>query len=162
MLLCVSKSIMMPHFSFLVHPTSKDHIKEFTKDFVELTWLRRHSPRSLMPAIFKNYDLWHASSEMTRFTNFPKSVRVLATLHGLHFLDEDPPEVANKKLRQVQLLVDNAHALATDSAYSETLIRKNLDLGNKPLKIIHLGVPEGLKLEFKKPTEIPDSKFIFS
>jgi len=116
----------------------------------------------LLPLLFKRYAIWHASAENTRFTNFPKSARVLLTVHGLHFLDEDPPEIAKKKLHQVQALVNKSHALATDSTYSEMLIRKNISLGNRPLKTIHLGVSEELRREFKKPMLTPKSKYLFS
>ncbi len=148
--------------SFLVHQASKGLIDAFTQRLVEVTWLRRHAPHFLLPALFKKYDLWHASSEITRFNNFPDSARVLVTLHGLHFLDEDAPDLAKRKLDQVQKLVNKSHALATVSAYTETIVRKNLDLGNRPLKIIHHGVEDKTAQEYKKPGMVTNAKFIFS
>ncbi|HRI78562.1 MAG TPA: glycosyltransferase family 1 protein [Cyclobacteriaceae bacterium] len=149
-------------FSFLVHRVSKKYIPEFTEQCVEISPLRKHAPQALLPLLFERYDVWHASAENTKFTNFPKSARVLLTVHGLHFLDEDPPEIATEKLKHVQNLVNKSHALATDSKYSEDLIRKHIALAGRPLKTIHLGVSEDKRKEFKKPALLPQLKYLFS
>ena len=87
---------------------------------------------------------------------------MLVTLHGLHFLDELPPAKAKAKLQEVQRLVNHSHALATVSEYTATVVRKYLDLGNRPLKIIHHGVADRKMQEVKRPQFGYDGKFIFS
>lgn len=148
--------------SFLIHPSSKHLVAEFTQEFVTATRLKRHAPPFLFPALFGRYDLWHVTSENTRFTHFSKSAKILLTLHGLHFLDEDPPHIAKKKLEHVQRLVNRSNALATDSVYTERLVRKHLDIGQRPIRVIHLGVENDETPVVKKPAHTPEHGFIFS
>jgi glycosyltransferase involved in cell wall biosynthesis len=150
------------NFSFLVHPSSKNLVQEFAPKLVEATWLKRHFPRTLLPILFPGYDLWHATAENTRFTHFPKHAAVLLTLHGLHFLDENSPRIIEQKLERLQQLVNKSHALVTVSSYTEVLVRKNLDIGRRPLKVIHHGVGNHHHLVLKRPMSTPGGKFIFS
>ncbi|CAN5285072.1 hypothetical protein BH09BAC3_BH09BAC3_22450 [soil metagenome] len=148
--------------AYLVHPSSKHLVKDFTQRFITASSLKRHMPPFLFPFLFGKYDLWHATSENTQYKHFSKSAKVLLTLHGLHFLDEDSHDVAMKKLALVQKIVDRSNAIAADSKYTADLVRKHLNLGNKPMRIIHLGVEKHLGRILKRPANTPDGKFIFS
>lgn len=149
-------------FYFLVYPSSRSLIGANPGKMVTVNWFRRHVAAGLQPSLFKTYDLWHVTSENSRITHFSPSSRVLLTLHGLHYLDEDAPEVAAVKLRQTQQLVNRCHGIATVSEYTANLVRKHIDLGTRPLKVIHHGVDDDRVREFKRPNGIPDGKFLFS
>ncbi len=148
--------------AYLVHASSKHFVNDFTQRFIIASALKRHMPPFLFPFLFGEYDLWHATTENTKFTHFSKSAKVLLTIHGLHFLDEDPHDVAMKKLALVQKIVDRSNAIAADSKYTADLVQKHLKLGNKPMRIIHLGVEKSPSRILKGPANLPDGKFIFS
>lgn len=149
--------------TYLVHAASRSLLPPVdSRHVVYLNWFRRHLPAWILPAQFPRYDLWHISSEMSRISRFPKSSRVLVTLHGLHFLDEDPPELAARKLKEVQQLIDRADGIATVSAFTEALVRKHLELRGQPIRVIPHGVEDAPGNDQRPGAGLPHGKFLFS
>lgn len=144
----------------LVHPAFMSLVpSELSR--IPASWLRRHSPPVLQQFLYPPVQLWHMTTENTRMTGVPDHAKIILTIHGLHFLDEEPAEIAQKELKKVQRLVNRAHAITTVSHFTAELVKRKLRLDGKPLEVIHNGIFHG-KSSGKRPSWAPSGKFFFS
>jgi glycosyltransferase involved in cell wall biosynthesis len=149
--------------SALVHPAHSRHVPAGI-NALPTTWLRRHSPASFQKHLYPRCDVWHITDENTRLTGIAPAAKVILTIHGLHFLDEDEPVVAQQKLQRVQRLVKRAAVITAVSEFTAKLIAANLDVRGKEIKVIANGIslPEASHLHAPRPSWAPQGKFIFA
>ncbi|MBY0433888.1 MAG: glycosyltransferase family 4 protein [Cyclobacteriaceae bacterium] len=142
-------------------PSALTNISRLNVTQQNATWIRRHSPQFLMPYLFKKFDLWHITSESTKFTRIRNSTKVLLTIHGLHFVDELPWNEAKALLKYVQRLIDRADQITVVSDYTGNLVRQYLSVENVPIDRIYHGVDFSFS-SITTPVDAPPGKFLFS
>lgn len=148
-------------FSALTHPNSIHHISDLSMHIEKANWMRRHLPTLFQPIVFERYSLWHITTENTRFISINSKSKVLLTIHGLHFLDEEPNDVAMAMLKEVQNLVDRADAISVVSDFTAALVRKHLHVADKPIVRIYNGISFNDSV-ISTPSSVPNQKFLFS
>jgi len=88
--------------------------------------------------------LWHVTHQTAKYLPLDPRVPVLLTIHDLNFLHESPGERPDwriaRKLAAVQALVDRAVAVATDSRFVADDVVAHLDLGDRPVHVVPLGL----------------------
>ncbi len=91
-------------------------------------------------------DLWHVSNQMSRYLPLDPRVPVILTVHDLNFLHEAPQDnrgrEIERKLTDIQRKVNRATTLVTDSQYVADDLAAHVDLGNRPVQVVPLGLGE--------------------
>lgn len=119
-------------------------------------WRRRY-----LPVTCPAYDLWHVLHQDARYLPNMRTPYVL-TIHDLNFLGEKSPRKARRRLKQVQRLVDQASAITVISHFVERMVHENLDVGHKPLEVIHNGLCSDPESAGSRPDFLPGSPFLFT
>lgn len=144
----------------LVHPRYAERVPEGMK-WLSANWLRRHSPPFLQPFLYPACQVWHMTTENTRLTGIPTATKLILTIHGLHFLDEAPPQQAARELAHVQSLVDRADVITVVSQFTRNLVRKNLNTGGRSIEVIPNGISHS-HAAAHRPSWAPQRKFLFT
>lgn len=144
----------------LVHPGYTNRVPP-GMPWIPAHWFRRHAPTIVQPFLYPDCHVWHMTTENTRLTGIPSAAKLILTIHGLHFLDESPPEEASRELAHVQALVDRASVITVVSQFTETLVRRKLRIGSRIIEVIPNGISQS-KVEAQKPTWAPARKFLFT
>ncbi len=127
-----------------------------TFDYEVPTWKRRYA-RALAP----EYDLWHMLHQDASYLPGPKTPYIL-TINDLNFLFEKSEGKAQKRLRKVQRLVDGAVALTVISEFTGSVVREHLDVGDKPLSVVYIGLGNDPSEPGTRPDFAPDEPFLFN
>ena len=114
--------------------------------------------------------LWHTTHQAAKYLPLDSRVPVLLTIHDLNFLHDDAGNVAQppvsdrhrRKLAAVQRLIDRACAIATDSAYVADEVRAFLDVGDRSVHVIPLGLAEPPQASAKQPLFLPPGPFFLT
>jgi glycosyltransferase involved in cell wall biosynthesis len=110
--------------------------------------------------------LWHVSNQMSRYLPLDPRIPVLLTVHDLNFLHEAPQEdrraEIDRKLADVQRKVDRAAAVVTDSGYVAEELAAHVDLGERPVHVVPLGLDPPPPASLSRPAFLPDGPFLFS
>jgi glycosyltransferase involved in cell wall biosynthesis len=116
----------------------------------------------ILPAAAKN-SIWHATHQQTDYWPNKKARGILLTIHDLNFLhDHKSPATQKKYLKQLQQKVNAADAIVTVSAFTANEVKQYIQLGNKEPIVIYNGVSKNTIVNFRKPSQIGDARFIFS
>lgn len=124
--------------------------------FETLSWKRKY-----LPQLAPRYDLWHVLHQDARYVPAAPG-RYILTINDLNFLGEKSPKKAAKRLRKVQKLVDRALEITVISKFTEAVVRKNLDLGDTPLQVVHPGLCSTPVDPGVRPDSAPDGEYLFS
>ena len=122
--------------------------------------------------ISQKQDIWHVFHQDSAYwpsrlsTHRPK---VILTIHDLNFLERADYSLAKKrqKLASLQQKIDRADVLTTISDYTASVIKTHLQIGQKPLHVIHNGnslVPVSLS-DFSIPDKLKSiriNQFLFT
>ena len=136
----------------------EDRLDVFDQDIAyEIpTWRRRYA-RALAP----EYNLWHMLHQDASYLPGPSTPYVL-TINDLNFLFEKSAGKAQKRLKKVQRLVDGAQAVTVISKFTESVIREHLELGDKPVQVIYIGLGDSAPVPDTPPAFAPDGPFLFN
>ncbi|MFM7205568.1 MAG: glycosyltransferase family 4 protein [Planctomycetaceae bacterium] len=111
-------------------------------------------------------DLWHATNQMSKYLPVDDRVPVVLTIHDLTFLHETPHDEQlrriERKLADVQAKVDRAAAIVTDSQYVADNVRAHLALGDRPVHVVHLGLPAAPPASAARPSFLPEGPFVLT
>ncbi|MFM8284313.1 MAG: glycosyltransferase family 4 protein [Planctomycetaceae bacterium] len=109
------------------------------------------------------YDLWHVTSQTSKYLPFDPRVPVVLTIHDLNFLHDDRhrerPRTRRRKLAAVQAKVDRAAAVVTISRFVADDVEAHLDLGGRPLHVVFPGVPAPPPASPRPPAFLPPGPF---
>ena len=120
------------------------------------SWRRRYA-RALAP----EYNLWHMLHQDASYLPGPRTPYLL-TINDLNFLFEKGPAKAQKRLKKVQRLVDGASAITVISRFTESVVREHLDVGEKPIHVVYIGLGSDPATPGEKPDFAPDGPFLFN
>ena len=169
------RSIEPVLFLPLVGPEAPPTVRRFRDGDVEhidvSPWRRESVARFLRPIVRPFVpdgacDLWHVTSQSSKFLPLDARVPVVLTIHDLNFLHEStadgPPADPARKLADIQRKVDRAAAVVTDSRFLADDVARHLDLRGKPLHVVPLGVPAPARPSPERPGFLPPGAFLFT
>jgi glycosyltransferase involved in cell wall biosynthesis len=111
-------------------------------------------------------DLWHVTSQMSKYLPLDPRVPVVLTIHDLNFLHESPgesrAEEIDRKLADIQRKVDRAAVIVADSAYVADEVARHLDLGGRPVRVVPLAVSDPPQASVDRPAFLPPGPFLLS
>jgi glycosyltransferase involved in cell wall biosynthesis len=109
---------------------------------------------------------WHATNQMSRYWPLDPRVPVILTIHDLNFLHEAPHDEqlasAGRKLADIQRKIDRAAVIVTDSEFVARDVARHLELRDKPVHVVPLGVPEPVAASTIRPGFLPPGPFLFT
>lgn len=118
-----------------------------------------HTKRSIGKFLKSDkFDLWHSIHQDPDFLPDDKTP-VILTIHDLNFLGEKNARKSQNRLKKLQERVDTASEICFISEFSKTSAEKNLDLTNKPVRVIYNGVNT---TETESKVHGTEDKFFFS
>ena len=116
----------------------------------------------LFPVNSSEYDVWHCLQQDSNY--FPRGgkTKLILTIHDLNFLIKYKGSKQKSKLESLQKRVDKAAAITVISKFTESIVRENLVLNDKPLYVIYNGNTLKVVENATKPTFVTFPEFIFS
>lgn len=83
-------------------------------------------------------DLWHCTQQLSNYFPIDKRIPIVSTIHDLNFLYTTADEFKKKrKLKKVQRLINRSEGIVFISHFTESEVRKHLDLHGKHTEVIY-------------------------
>lgn len=157
---------------FLLKPGSERHFPEGGFDTLGITpWKKEQVLRWVRPFASpflgaSPFDLWHVTNQLSKYLPLDRRVPVLLTIHDLAFLHEAPggsrDRKARRKLAGIQRKIDRSTAIVTDTRYVADDVRANLDIGDRPIHVVPLGLSKPPAAAASRPAFLPEGPFVLS
>ena len=157
---------------FLLSPGAERHFPEGGFDVVRVTpWRKERLLRWVRPVVTPFLgtppdDLWHVTNQLSKYRPLNPRVPVLLTIHDLAFLHERPggssDRKARRKLAEIQRKIDRSAALVTDTRYVADDVRANLDVGDRPIHVVPLGLSAPAAAAAERPAFVPPGPFVLN
>lgn len=136
----------------------KEGLRRFVRPFVQ----------PLLPQ--SDIALWHTTHQAAKYLPLDSRIPVLLTIHDLNFLHDEHGNVAEpplsgrnrRKLAAVQRLVDRACGIATDSAYVADEVKRYLEVGDRPVNVVPLGLAPPPAASVERPPFLPPGSFFLT
>ena len=134
-------------------------------------WRKESFARFLRPLVrpFQadgGYDLWHVTSQSSKYLPLDPRVPVVLTIHDLNFLHDERhrsrPAAVRRKLAAVQAKVDRAAAVVTISKFVADDVREWLELRGKPLHVVPNGLPPATVASAGRPSFLTPGPFLLT
>lgn len=110
--------------------------------------------------------LWHSTNQMSRYLPLDPQVPVLLTIHDLNFLRESHrPNLKRRvtlKLADMQRRIRRAVAVVTDSHFVAEDVKQHLDLQDRPLHVVPLGLAPAAPMPASRPAWLSDGPFLLT
>lgn len=154
--------------SYFLRERDRDAFAAADVDFVfAQEWRREEFCRRLRPILRKmcrepRYDVWHMSNQLARFWPLDPSVPVLLTIHDLNFLREFNQRQIEREFVKLQIKLDRAAVVATDTHFVADEIRAHLNLRGKEIAVVHCGANLHTSEPPARPEFLGDRKFLFT
>jgi len=109
-------------------------------------------------------DIWHSTTQMSRFLPLSKKTRIILTIHDLNFIYErsSNPRLIKKQLNNIQEKINKADEIVTISEYVKGDILNHLNTGNKKITVIYNGCNTPPQQDFKPPIRNHQQPFLFT
>jgi glycosyltransferase involved in cell wall biosynthesis len=139
---------------FYVDP---EHLTFFeTKNI--LLWKRSHQ----YLGVSVKTNLWHSMHQEAKYFPKDKATKILLTIHDLNFLDKYTDAKRERKLKNLQKLVNKVSGIAYISEFTKKIAEQHLKLPDVPQKVIYNGVSVSDVKPIKPVFVDHDDAFIFS
>lgn len=125
-----------------------------------MRWTRRFGP--LTPGQRVRADVWHSLAQDAKYLPVDRDTPVLLTVHDLNYLRDTKGRELEHRLGVVQSRVDRANVIATDSRFTADEVRQHLAVGDRPIHVIHIGLPDTDAISPVKPAGVDDVPFLFA
>lgn len=125
---------------------------------IQRDWHRLYQPST------GRYDVWHCTSQTSRYYPRNRRTRMLLTIHDLNFLverDEQPRKI-EKYLRRVQAHVDRAQHIVCVSEFTRRTVAAHVDTGSTPVDVVYNGCNVNEFPDFDSPIHRPSRPFLFA
>ncbi|MFN9369022.1 MAG: glycosyltransferase family 4 protein [Planctomycetia bacterium] len=110
--------------------------------------------------------LWHVTNQTSKYMPLDRRIPVVLTIHDLTFLHEAPragrEREIGRKLAAIQAKVARSTLIATDSAYVADDVRRNLDVGARPIRVVPLGFSAPGTAADRPPAFLPPGPFLLT
>jgi len=140
-----------------VHSQQKHAFGEQNKVIIEHKYHRFFKP------FIWDCRVWHAPFQTGRIVPYyNKSVQVVLTIHDLNALHEGKDlKEQRSSLARTQHLIDRSSVIVCISEFCKKDVLKNLDVGDKPVYVIHNGTQEMAEPRLGKNSYKPQRPFLF-
>jgi len=148
------------------------HFREGGVEHIDVSpWRKESFARFLRPLVGRlrtegDYDLWHVTSQSSKYLPLDPRVPVVLTIHDLNFLHDqrhrDRPAAVRRKLAAVQAKVDRAAAVVAISRFVAEDVAARLDLRSRPLHVVHNGLPPPPAASPRRPAFLPPRPFFLT
>jgi glycosyltransferase involved in cell wall biosynthesis len=156
----IATTLLMPtdgERHFTTQDFARIRVRPWRKEFF-LRWVR---PIAAPVLGERRHDLWHMTHQMSRYEPLDPRVPVLLTIHDLTFLHEAPREGRSREIARkcadTQRRIDRAAAIAVDSRFVADDLRRELDVTEKPIHVIPLGLEAVPRASSAPPVFLADS-----
>ncbi len=157
---------------FLLAQGTERHLPPQGFDRIDVRpWRKEVFVRRLRPFIRpflrpSRIGLWHVTNQMSKYLPLDDRVPVVLTIHDLTFLHETPHDEQlrriERKLADIQLKIDRASAIVTDSHYVAEDVKSHLALGDRPVHVVHLGISTPPVAAASRPPFLPEGPFLLT
>jgi glycosyltransferase involved in cell wall biosynthesis len=157
---------------FLLAEGTERHLPPQGFDRIDVRpWRKEVFVRRLRPFIrpflsSSRIGLWHVTNQMSKYLPLDDRVPVVLTIHDLTFLHETPHDEQlrriERKLADIQMKIDRASAIVTDSHYVAEDVKAHLALGDRPVHVVHLGISTPSVAAASRPTFLPGGPFLLT
>jgi len=110
--------------------------------------------------------LWHVTNQMSKYLPLDPRVPVVLTIHDLNFLHEAPHDEQvgkiARKLADIQIKIDRAAAVVTDSQFVADDVASRLRLGGRPIHVVPLGLSPPPAPAASRPAWLPPGAFLLT
>lgn len=112
----------------------------------------------------KKFDVWHVTTTLSWYRPFHKKVKIVYTIHDLHFLIEHKDDYKRNQriLNQIRKRADRADHIIAISNYSMNVANELLPIKGKPQTVIYNGCSFQEFPLFNSPRYHPSKPFLFS
>jgi glycosyltransferase involved in cell wall biosynthesis len=108
------------------------------------------------------HDLWHMTNQMSRYEPLDPRVPLILTIHDLTFLHEAPQDGRMAKIDRmradIQRRIDRSFAITVDSEFVAADVRRELDVGGRPIHVIPLGLVPPAQASGNRPWFLTDDR----
>ncbi|PWL59189.1 MAG: glycosyltransferase family 1 protein [Bacteroidales bacterium] len=115
-----------------------------------------------IPSLLPKTDVWHAVNQQRKIFPAKGNGKVIFTIHDLNFLVEKKPAKAARYLHRMQKHVDRASVVTAISQYTADIVKQNVDLKGKEIRVIYNGVERIDHIEGSKPAFATGRPFFFT
>ncbi len=108
-------------------------------------------------------DLWHWTHQDSEY--WPPNARVPVVLNilDLNFMYEGKsPAKTRRRLHQLQQRVDRATCIVAISEFTASEIHQHLNVGEKPIHVVHMGVASDEPQQSVRPGFLPPGEFLYT
>lgn len=105
----------------------------------KFNYVKHTAFHKILPINSKKYDVWHCLQQDSHYLPHDKNTKLILTIHDLNFLEKYKGSKQKRKLKSLQKRVDRASAITVISKFTESIVRENLVIGNKPIHVIPNG-----------------------
>jgi glycosyltransferase involved in cell wall biosynthesis len=122
-------------------PKNKKNLYENVKYEVTNKW-KKDSFYKYIKFMFptKKYDLWHMTSQQTKFMPFSSKVPTILTIHDLNYMRDRSNKRAIRKMKKIQKMANRASIITTISHFVADELKEHLDLKGKEVIVIYNGL----------------------
>ncbi len=148
------------------------HFSDGAVEHIEVSpWRKEPFARFLRPLVgpFRpegGCDLWHVTSQSSKYLPLDARVPVVLTIHDLNFLHDERhrqrPAAVRRKLAAVQAKIDRAAAVVAISRFVADDVAARFDLGDRPLHVVHNGLPPAPAAAPRRPAFLPPGPFLLT
>jgi len=163
--------LFLPRDRDRTRPTVR-HFRDGAIEHIDVSpWRKETFARFLRPLVRRfagdgACDLWHVTSQASKYLPLDPRVPVVLTIHDLNFLHDqrhrDRPAAVRRKLEAVQAKVDRAAAVVTISRYVAADVMNHLELRGKPLHVVPNGLPPAAVSSPRRPAFLTPGPFLFA
>ncbi len=157
---------------FLLSPGAERHFPGGGFDISRVTpWRKERLLRLVRPIVAPflgrpREDLWHVTNQLSKYRPLNPRVPVLLTIHDLAFLHETPDSSrerrARRKLASIQRKINRCVAIVTDTRYVADDVRANLEVGDRPIHVVPLGLSRPPTAAAERPACVPPGPFMLT
>ncbi len=163
--------LLLPRSVGIQEPTVR-HFHDGAVEHIETSpWRRESVARFLRPLVRPfasgdRFDLWHVTSQTSKYLPLDARVPVVLTIHDLNFLHDQRhqtrPAAVRRKLAAVQAKIDRAAAVVAISRFVATDVADRFKLRGKPLHVVHNGLPPAGQPASRRPAFLSSGPFLLT
>lgn len=138
---------------YLLPPKYKDQLHW---EGVKCVYIRK-TLNKLFPFTLPKADIWFAVNQQRKYFRQSGNTKLVLTIHDMNFLTEKVPWKAKRYVARLQHWVNKSSVVCAISEYTANIVRKNINLKGKEVKVIANGIEPLGNSPVERPAFVRDS-----